>query len=244
MLATWTRRLPAIAVGVPIVFVVSWVLFFATGTSSGSAVSEPGEFVITLLDGITFAGLMFVVASGFTLDLRVDAHGQHGPRLAVPPRRLHRHRVAAEDGRQVTQPRTGGRQRDLLGRADVRRCRYRGSPRRRHPAGVPPLEPGSGPSSGADHGRDLGDHGRSDAGALRWSRPADDLARRRHALLRDLRPALRDQSVVHARGRAARRCAAVAVAEQDADGPRHPGRRRRPRRWCERWASTSPSCSP
>jgi branched-chain amino acid transport system permease protein len=67
MLATWTRRLPAIAVGLPIVFVVSWVLFFATGTSSGSAVSEPGEFVITLLDGVTFAGLMFVVASGFTL---------------------------------------------------------------------------------------------------------------------------------------------------------------------------------
>jgi branched-chain amino acid transport system permease protein len=67
MHATWTRRLPAIVVGLPIVFVVSWVLFFATGTSSGSAVAEPGEFVITLLDGVTFAGLMFVVASGFTL---------------------------------------------------------------------------------------------------------------------------------------------------------------------------------
>ena len=67
MHASWTRRLPAIVVGLPIVFVVSWVLFLATGTSSGSAVSEPGEFVITLLDGLTFAGLMFVVASGFTL---------------------------------------------------------------------------------------------------------------------------------------------------------------------------------
>jgi branched-chain amino acid transport system permease protein len=67
MPTSWTRRLPALAVGVPIVFVVCWVLFFATGTSSGSAVSEPGEFVITLLDGLTFAGLMFVVASGFTL---------------------------------------------------------------------------------------------------------------------------------------------------------------------------------
>ena len=67
MLASRTRRLPAIAVGLLIVFVVSWVLLFATGTSSGSAVSEPGDFVITLLDGVTFAGLMFVVASGFTL---------------------------------------------------------------------------------------------------------------------------------------------------------------------------------
>jgi branched-chain amino acid transport system permease protein len=67
MLTTWRRRVPAIAVGVPIAFVVGWVLFFATGTSSGAAVADPGEFVVTLLDGVTFAGLMFVVASGFTL---------------------------------------------------------------------------------------------------------------------------------------------------------------------------------
>jgi branched-chain amino acid transport system permease protein len=67
MHATWRRRLPAIAVGLPIVFVVCWVLFFATGTPAGAAIDEPGEFFVTLLDGITFAGLMFVVASGFTL---------------------------------------------------------------------------------------------------------------------------------------------------------------------------------
>ena len=67
MLTAWRRRVPAITVGLPIVFVVCWVLFLATGTSSGSAVAEPGEFIITLLDGLTFAGLMFVVASGFTL---------------------------------------------------------------------------------------------------------------------------------------------------------------------------------
>ena len=67
MFASRTRRLPTIAVGLLIAFVVCWVLLFATGTSSGSAVSEPGDFVITLLDGVTFAGLMFVVASGFTL---------------------------------------------------------------------------------------------------------------------------------------------------------------------------------
>jgi branched-chain amino acid transport system permease protein len=48
-------------------FVALWVLVLARGTSAGSAVSEPGEFIVTLLDGLTFAGLLFVVASGFTL---------------------------------------------------------------------------------------------------------------------------------------------------------------------------------
>src|SRR5438034_3248053 len=49
-----------------------WVLFFAptTGkfaTTFGSAVHDPTDFVITLLNGVTAAGLYFVVASGFTL---------------------------------------------------------------------------------------------------------------------------------------------------------------------------------
>lgn len=44
-----------------------WVLFFARGTSAGAAVSEPGAFITTLLDGLTSAGLYFIVASGFTL---------------------------------------------------------------------------------------------------------------------------------------------------------------------------------
>ena len=49
-----------------------WVLFFAptTGkyaTTFGSAVHDPKDFVITLLNGVTAAGLYFVVASGFTL---------------------------------------------------------------------------------------------------------------------------------------------------------------------------------
>lgn len=45
----------------------AWVLFFATGTSAGAAISEPGEFIVTTLDGLTLAGLLFVVASGFTM---------------------------------------------------------------------------------------------------------------------------------------------------------------------------------
>ena len=49
-----------------------WVLFFAptTGkwaTSFGSAVHDPKDFLITVLNGVTAAALYFVVASGFTL---------------------------------------------------------------------------------------------------------------------------------------------------------------------------------
>jgi branched-chain amino acid transport system permease protein len=49
-----------------------WVLFLAptTGgaaTSFGSAVHDPKDFLITGLNGLTAAGLYFVVASGFTL---------------------------------------------------------------------------------------------------------------------------------------------------------------------------------
>jgi branched-chain amino acid transport system permease protein len=48
-------------------FALAWVLFLANGTAAEPAFSEPGEFLVTVLDGITFAGLLFVVASGFTL---------------------------------------------------------------------------------------------------------------------------------------------------------------------------------
>jgi branched-chain amino acid transport system permease protein len=54
------------------IFPVVWVLFFAptTGkfaTSFGSAVHDPKDFVVTVLNGVTAAALYFVVASGFTL---------------------------------------------------------------------------------------------------------------------------------------------------------------------------------
>jgi branched-chain amino acid transport system permease protein len=57
----------AVIGAIPIALVVAWVLFFARETSAGSAIDEPGEFVVTLLDGLTSAGLYFIVASGFTL---------------------------------------------------------------------------------------------------------------------------------------------------------------------------------
>jgi branched-chain amino acid transport system permease protein len=53
----------ALAVVLPLV----WVLFIATNTTFGPAVSDPKDFLITLLNGLTAAALYFVVASGFTL---------------------------------------------------------------------------------------------------------------------------------------------------------------------------------
>jgi branched-chain amino acid transport system permease protein len=50
-----------------VAFPIVWVLFIASGTTFGSAVSDPKDFLITLLNGITAAALYFVVASGFTL---------------------------------------------------------------------------------------------------------------------------------------------------------------------------------
>src|SRR3954452_3085155 len=70
-----SRVLPLIGWGVIAVVVglsLAWILFLAptTGqwaTSFGSAVHDPKDFLITLLNGITAAALYFVVASGFTL---------------------------------------------------------------------------------------------------------------------------------------------------------------------------------
>jgi branched-chain amino acid transport system permease protein len=61
-----------IVLGVLMVAPLAWVLFLAPTTGSGattfgSAVHDPGDFLITALNGITAAGLYFVVASGFTL---------------------------------------------------------------------------------------------------------------------------------------------------------------------------------
>jgi branched-chain amino acid transport system permease protein len=59
-------------IGLLTLFALLWVLFLAptTGkwaTSFGSAVHDPKDFLITVLNGVTVAGLYFVVASGFTL---------------------------------------------------------------------------------------------------------------------------------------------------------------------------------
>jgi branched-chain amino acid transport system permease protein len=48
-------------------FAVIWIVFLAYGSTFGSAVNDPKDFFITLLNGLTAAALYFVVASGFTL---------------------------------------------------------------------------------------------------------------------------------------------------------------------------------
>ena len=50
-----------------VAFLIIWVLFIASGTTFGPAVSDPKDFLITLLNGLTAAALYFLVASGFTL---------------------------------------------------------------------------------------------------------------------------------------------------------------------------------
>jgi branched-chain amino acid transport system permease protein len=80
----WSRRdvlqrLPLAVALTAVLFAVIYVLFLAkvapqTGTgdwrstTSGSAVFDsPGAFLATALDGVTFAGWLFIVASGFAL---------------------------------------------------------------------------------------------------------------------------------------------------------------------------------
>ena len=69
---------PRIAAAALIVFSILYVLVIASPppelgggdwrtTNFGSAIDDPGAFFITILDGITFAGLLFIVASGFSL---------------------------------------------------------------------------------------------------------------------------------------------------------------------------------
>ncbi|HXF98578.1 MAG TPA: branched-chain amino acid ABC transporter permease [Gaiellaceae bacterium] len=72
------RLAPRLVAAGLVVFAVLYVLLIAepppeTGlgdwrtTSFGSALHDPGSFLTVLLDAVTFAGLLFIVASGFSL---------------------------------------------------------------------------------------------------------------------------------------------------------------------------------
>ncbi|MDQ6816160.1 MAG: branched-chain amino acid ABC transporter permease [Actinomycetota bacterium] len=61
------RLVARLLLGVLVIFPIVWVLFIASGTTFGPAVSDPTDFLITLLNGVTAAALYFIVASGFTL---------------------------------------------------------------------------------------------------------------------------------------------------------------------------------
>jgi branched-chain amino acid transport system permease protein len=60
------RLFERITFGVLVMLPIIWVVFIASGTSFGPAMSDPKDFLITLLNGLT-AALYFIVASGFTL---------------------------------------------------------------------------------------------------------------------------------------------------------------------------------
>jgi branched-chain amino acid transport system permease protein len=74
---TW-RKLPTLIAVAAVVFAVVYVLFITVPpppsgianwrtTTFGSAVHDPGSFLRTVLDSITFAAALFIVASGFAL---------------------------------------------------------------------------------------------------------------------------------------------------------------------------------
>ena len=46
-----------------VAFVLGWILFYARSTNFGPFIHDQRNFTITLLNGITFAGLLFIVAS-------------------------------------------------------------------------------------------------------------------------------------------------------------------------------------
>jgi branched-chain amino acid transport system permease protein len=61
-------RIGSLALGLAAgVFVVLWIGFIGQNMGFGTAWSDPSDFIIVMLNGITAAGLYFVVASGFTL---------------------------------------------------------------------------------------------------------------------------------------------------------------------------------
>jgi hypothetical protein len=64
-------RWPSIWVATVVAVVVTaWVLFLANGTPAGAAVDDPGTFLVTVLDAVTFAGLLFVLMRAVNM-----AHG-------------------------------------------------------------------------------------------------------------------------------------------------------------------------
>jgi branched-chain amino acid transport system permease protein len=61
------RRLPLIVTLSVVGFSVAWILFWGVDTTYGPAIDDPVDFLSVVFDSLTYAGLLFVVASGFTL---------------------------------------------------------------------------------------------------------------------------------------------------------------------------------
>ncbi len=63
----WQRSVSRLLIAAAIAFVLVWIIFLASNTSAGSAVSAPSEFLKSILNALTISGIYFIVASGFTL---------------------------------------------------------------------------------------------------------------------------------------------------------------------------------
>jgi branched-chain amino acid transport system permease protein len=61
------RRLPLLLTLLAVAFALVWVLFWAPSTTLGPAINDPSDFFKVVLDSVTFAGVLFIVASGFSL---------------------------------------------------------------------------------------------------------------------------------------------------------------------------------
>jgi branched-chain amino acid transport system permease protein len=72
------RHLPLLVVGAVVIFTIAYVVLIATTppetgggnwrtTTFGSAFDDPGSFLRIVLDSVTFAAALFIVASGFAL---------------------------------------------------------------------------------------------------------------------------------------------------------------------------------
>ena len=61
------RRLPTAVALAAAIFALVWVLFWAPQTNFGPAIKSPSDFLVTVLNTLTLAALLFVVASGFSL---------------------------------------------------------------------------------------------------------------------------------------------------------------------------------
>ena len=181
--------MPRAAAAALVVFVILYVLViadppdeFGVGnwrtTNTGSALDDPSTFLTTVLDGLTFAGLLFIVASGFSLifGLMRVVNMAHGAFYLLGGY------IAYEIQQRMTGSGFG------LNPSEVSTLEWVvpwlvamvciGVFGLARPAAAAALEPGAGPASGADHDRRLGDRRRPGHRALPAHRA------RRHAAVR------------------------------------------------------------
>ena len=156
---------PRVAAAALVVFAFLFVLVIANPpsesgagswrtTNYGSAIDDPGTFLANLLDTVTLAGWLFIVASGFSLifGLMRVVNMAHGVLYLLGGY------VAYEVQQRMTAETPGFIPGELvttwewlIPMAVAMLCI--GGARADHPARVPALEPGAGSAPGADHDR-------------------------------------------------------------------------------------------